>query len=128
MEEVISNIKSFGARVKENVEKVIQTTLNELNVLRDGDALMKLDEVKQKTIGFTILSSENPESRMIQLGITAIRTGNPKTTNQIIKEIEGVSLADINKVAKNIFKKEKLSFTIIGVSSEFVSKLEALLN
>ena len=117
----------YAGTKEENVEKVIQTTLNELEALRNGDASMNLDEVKQKTIGFTVLRSESPESRMIQLGITTIRTGNPKTMNQIIEEIEGVSSSTINKVAKNIFEKEKLSLTILGLSREFVPKVGTLL-
>jgi predicted Zn-dependent peptidase len=117
----------YAGAKEENVVKVVQTTLNELEALRNGGASMNLDEVKQKTIGFTILRSESPESRMIQLGVTTIRTGKPKTINQVIEEIEGVSLATINKISKNIFDREKLSITTLGLSREFIPKVEALL-
>jgi len=117
----------YAGTKEENVEKVIQTTLKALEALRNGDTSMNLDEVKQKTIGFTVLRSESPESRMIQLGITTIRTGNPKTINQIIEEIEGVSMDTINKTSKNIFDRKKFSLTILGLSREFVPKVEALL-
>jgi predicted Zn-dependent peptidase len=117
----------YAGAKEENVVKVIQTTLNELEALRNGDVSMNLDEVKQKTIGFTILRSESPESRMIQLGVTTMRTGKPKTMNQIVEEIEGVSMDTINKTSKNIFDREKLSLTTLGLSREFIPKVEVLL-
>lgn len=118
----------YAGAKEENTEKVIQTTLDELEALRNGDESMNLDEIKHKTTGLTILRSESPESRMIQLGITTLRIGKPRTINEIIEEIEGVSLATIMKTSKNIFARERLSLTILGLSKEIVPRVEALLD
>jgi predicted Zn-dependent peptidase len=101
---------------KQNVGKVVEVTMNELETLKQGLATEVLETVKQKTIGMFILGSESNQRRMHQIGVSTLRLDYPRTVNEIVKLLEDVTVDDIAQVADRTFDTNKMSLTALGMS------------
>ena len=110
---------------KQNVGEVVEVTLKELEVLKQGLAPDVLETVKQKTIGMFILGSESNQMRMHQIGVSTLRLDNPRTVDEIVQLLEAVTVEDIARVADQTFNINKASLTALGmpeVDSEGLEK------
>jgi predicted Zn-dependent peptidase len=115
----LSDVGAFSimaATSKANVEEVVSVTLNELDNVKAGLDPIVVETVKQKTIGMFILGSESNQRRMHQIGVSTLRLGKPRTTNEIVELLEAVSADDVTRVADVVFDKNRLSFTALGMS------------
>jgi len=108
------------------VEKLLEIELKELANIRKGLSMTKLEKVKHKTVGLAILRSESSESRMIQLGVSTLRRGTPKTLAEAITGLNVVDPESIKTFAENSFSKDSLSLTTLGLSKETKEKVDAL--
>jgi predicted Zn-dependent peptidase len=108
------------------VEKLLEIELKELANMRKGLSTNKLENVKHKTIGLAVLRSENSESRMLQLGVSTLRRGTPKTLAEAIEGLNVVDSESIKEYAENSFMKDSLSLTTLGLSKETMKKVDAL--
>lgn len=108
------------------VEKLLKVELAELAKLAKGLTKSKLERVKHKTVGLSVLRSESSESRMIQLGVSTLRRGSPKTLTEAIEGLRGVSGESIVECAEGRFNGDELSLTTLGLSGETRKRVEAL--
>ena len=108
------------------VEKLIEVELKELTNMKRGLSANKLEKVKHKTVGLTVLRSENPENRMLQLGVSTLRRGIPKTLTEVIEGINYVSNESIKAFAENNFEKDTMSLTTLGLSKETKRKVDEI--
>ena len=108
------------------VEKLLKIELEELANLGRGLTPSKLEKVKHKTVGLSVLRSESSESRMIQLGVSTLRRGSPKTLAEAINGLRCVARESIVKCAEDKFPREELSLTTLGISKETTKRVEEL--
>ena len=126
----LSDVGAFSIMAgtsKANVEEVVKVTLDELEKVKSGLDPDVVETVKQKTIGMFILGSESNQRRMHQIGVSTLRLGVPRTTNQIVELLETVTVEDITRVADAVFDKNRLSFTALGMSEADAEGLEKYL-
>ena len=108
------------------VKKLLEIELKELASLQKGLSANKLEKIKHKTVGLSVLRSENSESRMLQLGVSTLRRGTPKTLAEAIDGLNQVDLGSIKEYAEKTFSKNCLSLTTLGLSKETKAKVEKL--
>ena len=108
------------------VKKLLEIELKELASLQKGLSANKLEKIKHKTVGLSVLRSENSESRMLQLGVSTLRRGTPKTLAEAIDGLNQVDLGSIKEYAEKTFSKNCLSLTTLGLSKETRAKVEKL--
>jgi predicted Zn-dependent peptidase len=108
------------------VEKLLKTVLKELSALQAGMPEKMLEEIKHKTTGLFVLRSESSESRMTQLGVSALRQGRPKTMKAVIDGINSVDAETVRDLGFKTFQKDRLGLTTLGLSKETERKVEGL--
>jgi predicted Zn-dependent peptidase len=110
----------------EYVEKILKIELRELRALRGDLSERVLQKIKHKTTGLFVLRSESSESRMMQLGVSSLRQGKPKTLEENINGINSVKLSSIIELAEDIFAIDHLGLTTLGLTESTVKKLDTL--
>ncbi len=108
------------------VEKILKIELKELRDLKGNLSERVLQKIKHKTTGLFVLHSESSESRMMQLGVSSLRQGKPKTLEEVIEGINSVKLSSIKELAEYIFAIDRLGLTTLGLSESTVKKLDTL--
>jgi predicted Zn-dependent peptidase len=96
--------------------------------MKQGLSVDVLETVKHKTIGLYILSSENNRQRMHNLGVSTLRTGKPRSVEDVVDRLGAVTNEDIQSVAEEMFDSNKIAFTVLGVSGSEAGGLEALIS
>ena len=101
------------------LKETIQTILEELDKIKDNS--LKEDELrkaKEMYKGALSLSLESTLSRAFWLGDMILLYGKPSTFDEIKRKIEEVKLQNIQRMAQNIFTKEKINLSIVGPFKE----------
>jgi predicted Zn-dependent peptidase len=107
-----------------NVEKLLNTVTLELRKTKTELNTSRTEEVKHKMIGMMTLRSENTEARMMQLGVSALRDGKPKTFSEMIHGIGGVKRDQIEELAERLLCTDKVALTTLGLSNDTKKKLD----
>ena len=95
--------------------EVIDAIMSELNLLKEELVNDKeLKKAKEHLIGRMFLGLESSDSVAEFFVEQEILTGEQKTPQQIAKEIKAVTADDIKKLAKRLFKNEKLVASVVG--------------
>ncbi len=103
-----------GASPK-NVNNVVDLVLKMLTkVKKDGVRAEELARAKHQTKGGMMLSMESTSTRMSRIAKEQLFFGRNFTLREITREIDRVSLAQIQTLANTLFKQESLSVTAIG--------------
>jgi predicted Zn-dependent peptidase len=63
---------------------------------------------------------------MIQLGVSTLRQGKPKTINEVIDGINSVESDSIRELAEKIFAVNRLGLTTLGLSENTMKRVDAL--
>ena len=74
----------------------------------------EIDDAKSHIEGAFSLRLEASDSIAVGAGWSEVMTGRIETPDEYVKNIKKVSAKDLQAVAKDIFKTEKLNFAIIG--------------
>jgi len=101
------------------LKETIQTILEELDKIKDNS--LKEDELrkaKEMYKGALSLSLESTLSRAFWLGDMILLYGKPSTFDEIKRKIEEVKLQNIQRIAQNIFTKDKINLSIVGPFKE----------
>lgn len=112
-----------------NLEKSLQLILKEYQDLKENKVTEKeLQKAKDYLRGSTALSLESSDSQASFYAVQELLEGQIKTPEEKFKKIDAVTAEDIQKVAQDIFKPEKLNLSIIGPFGEDTKKeLEKIL-
>ena len=116
----------FAGTRKTNLREVVEIVLKEFEAVKLGLG-PKLEETKHKTVGLLILNSENTRQRMHQLGVSTLRSGEPRTVDEAVAKLNAVTDEDVCRVAEWLFDVKKLSITALGVSEEESEVLHGLI-
>jgi len=109
-----------GAKQLDELYETIQTTLATLK--RDGITEKELTNSKEQLKGSLMLSLESTNSRMSRNGKNELLLGKHHTLDEIIKKIDKVSNADVNKMAHQIFT-DSFSVSLISPDGQLPKSL-----
>ena len=115
----ISSFNIYAGIDSSKWRETIQPILEELNKIKDNN--LKEDELrkaKEMYKGALSLSLENTLNMSFWLGNRMLLYGKPSTFDEIKEKIEEVKVDDIQKMAQNIFVKDKTNLSIVGPIKE----------
>jgi len=99
----------------ERIEKTISIILNQYKLIRDKKINSEeLRKAKDLIKGRTILSLEESNEQASFYAFQELLENRILTLEQIFAKIEAVTAEDIQRVAKDIFRPEKLNLALIG--------------
>jgi len=102
-----------------NIEKAITTILKEYQKISQIKiSLKELKKAKDCVKGKTILELEPSDAQTLFYGLQEILEKTILTPEEIFKKIDKVTADDIIKVARDIFKPQKLNLALIGPFKE----------
>lgn len=105
----------YAGTSPKNVQNVIELVLNMLtHIKKDGVQANELTRAKHQTKGSMMLSMESTSTRMCRIAKEELYFGRGFTLKEIIREIDRVSLAQIQSLANRLFQQKSLSMTAIG--------------
>jgi len=108
------------------VEKLLGIEFRELDKIRKELSEKVLEKMKHKSTGLFVIRSENPESRMMNIGVSALRQGYAKTMQEVIDDINQVDIDTVQSIADKMFEGGQLGLTTLGLSRETEKKIRAL--
>src|SRR3972149_8952845 len=100
-----------------NCEEALKVTLDQIYGLAEGKYPIKDKEIrkaKEYIKGRTALALEDTAAVNDFFGERALFHGSIETPEEVLEKIEKVTIGDVVRVAKDIFKKQKLNLAIIG--------------
>ena len=99
----------------QKVEKAIKTILNEFKkIAQKKISPSELKKAKEYIKGTSLISMESSDEQASFIAFQELLTGKILTLEQKFDKIEAVTINDIQRVAKDIFKPEKLNLALIG--------------
>ena len=115
----ISSFNIYAGIDSSKLRETIQTILGELNKIKDSNLEEnELRKAKEMYKGALSLSLESTLSRAFWLGNRILLYGKTSTFDEIKEKIEEVKVKDIQKMAQNIFTKDKINLSIVGPFKE----------
>lgn len=110
------------------VEKAIKTILDEYKKIASVKiSRAELRKAKDYIKGSSLISMESSDEQASFVAFQELLTGKILTLEQKLAKIEAVSVNDIQRVAQDIFRPEKLNLALIGPFKDKV-KFEKILN
>lgn len=105
----------YAACVPKNLKRVLELTLEDMRTMKQqGATEAELAAAKLHLKGSILLSLESTVSRMSGLARQEYYFGRQFTADEIIAEIDAVTLEDIQNVAQTIVDPASLSLTLLG--------------
>ena len=105
----------YAACAPKNLKRVLDITLEEMRkIKREGGTAKELASAKLHVKGSILLSLESTVSRMSGLARQEYYFGRQFSADEIIEQIDAVSLDDIQRAAETIVDPESLSLTLLG--------------
>ena len=96
------------------IEEAIKVTLGEYDKITQGITSAELKLAKDYLKGKWALGTEDSQD-VVQLFVAQLLQENQLlTVEEIVAKIDAVTLADVKKVAQDIFVKDKLNLTVLG--------------
>jgi len=110
------------------IEKAIKSILEEYKKISEIKVSpAELKKAKEYVKGTTLLSMEASDEQASFIAFQELLTGKILTLEEKFKKIDKVTAQDIQRVAQDIFKPEKLNLTLIGPFKD-KNKFDKLLN
>jgi predicted Zn-dependent peptidase len=105
----------YAACVPRNLKRVLSITLEEMKKIKsDGATAAELAAAKLHLKGSILLSLESTVSRMSGIARQEYYFGRQFSPDEIIRQIDAVTLDDIHAVAQTIVDPGSLSLTLLG--------------
>jgi len=111
----------YAGTAKETVGQVVDLTIAEFRALKES--LVSEDELlraKNHLKGSLMLSLESTSSRMSNLARQELYFGRFFTLDEILASIEAVTREDVQSLARDFFRPEQISATVLGPLNGFV--------
>lgn len=99
---------------RENVEKCISAVKKEISRFQDSEMSgRKLHAAKKQLLGQLAISSDNGEAQCLSMGKSLLAYGRVSTSGETRKQIEDITAAEIQEMARRIFAPGKTSCLIM---------------
>lgn len=108
-----------GSAEAKNIEPLAKVVRSELIKLRDkGLSRKDLDMFKTQVVGVILLGTDEIENRMNSLGVNEMVFGRYRSVDDVVQEIQDVSLRSINEYIDKYFHYETTAGLIYGQGVE----------
>ncbi|MBC2850668.1 insulinase family protein [Cetobacterium sp. 8H] len=105
----------YAGTTHEDYKEVIEIIENELKDIREnGITAKELQKAKNQFLSMVTFGLESSKGKMTRMAGSYLNNGYVKSIDNVIKEIEGVTLEDVKELAQKIFDEKYLSRTILG--------------
>jgi predicted Zn-dependent peptidase len=102
-----------------NVGEALNVISEELDrVMEAGVTEAELERAKGHTRGALVLSLEDPSSRMTRLGRSELLSGEILSIDELVARVDGVTLEDVSRVARDLLRPESRVLAAIGPLTE----------
>ena len=96
-------------------EKVIELVFEEIRNLKTNPFSQKLiDVTKEQMISNFIIGRESTANLMTSSGASVLLRGFVQDTEEILKQIEKITIQDIQQVIEKIFIQQNMSVSVVG--------------
>ena len=94
---------------KDNLDKCVEATMKEILKLQSSPlSARKLREAKKQLLGQLAISSDNGETQCLSMGKSLMSWRMVTPDDQVRRSIEGLTAEEVQRMAVEIFDKEKL--------------------
>lgn len=105
----------YAGTTHESYEEVIDIILKEMKDIKENGITEKeLQKAKNQFLSMVTFGLESSKGKMTRMANSYLLYGDIKPIEEIIDEIEGVTLEKIQEVAKKMFNEKYISKTILG--------------
>jgi len=105
----------YVATDRANVNPVLETVHQEISKIYSGDLTSgDLAAAKDHLVGGIYLSSESPDNRMTRVAKNELIFGRYVSYDELVYNLEQVTVDDVVEVAGEIFKRSKVSICALG--------------
>ncbi len=87
----------------------------------------ELSSAKEYTKGSLLLAAESTDNHMVRNAQNEMHFGHDITLEEIIEKIEAVTADDIQELADELIRPEKMTFTLLGPVGDMESELEKIM-
>lgn len=105
----------YAGTTPEKYKEVIEIIEKELELVREeGITEKELTRAKNQFLSMVTFALESSKGKMTRMASSYLTFGYVREIDEVIKEIENVTLEDIKRVAKRLFDRKYFSKTILG--------------
>jgi Predicted Zn-dependent peptidases len=105
----------FAGTSPKQTEQVLDISIEEMRlILKNGVTTEELELAKQQSVASILLSLEDSAARAAVLGQCEMIHGRYIPTDETLAAIRAVTVEDINNLAREFFKTEKIAFAALG--------------
>lgn len=113
----------YAATDKKLYEKVTEALIEEIELLKKNRIPQEeLDFYRKQVRGQLLIAAEDIENRMNSLAINEMVFGEYRAVDDVIREIEAVSLADVNRYIDKWIDLKKMNIYLLGDISKGKTK------
>ena len=94
--------------------KALGAIMGELSAICDGFSERELDRAREYSKGRIMLRMEDTRSVVMWQGGQEILLNRVSTVDEVVKAIDAVTLDDVNRVAGDIVREDRLNLAIVG--------------
>lgn len=117
----------YAGTGRQNIERVLRSVAGELKRLKqDAVSAEELRRAKDQMKGSLLLSLESTGTRMSNLARQQMYFGRLFTTEEILASLEKVTVEDLQQIAKEFFRPEKIAATVLGPLGHFKLRRDLL--
>lgn len=109
----------YSALNVDNLEELVEVVLKEIDMLKSTKLdISALSRTKEQLKSSYILGLESSSNRMSAIGRNLLIQNKVFTPTEIIDKIDAITMESVSKVIDEVFKTEKLSFSLVGKISD----------
>ena len=131
----VKSLKDTGAFIvragvhNEKIVDAVDVILKELKKISQKKVgASEFKRAKDYLLGQTLLSLEDTAEHMFWLGESVVSTNKVETLESAIKKVRSVTMADVQRVAKALFKKDHMNLALVGpIKKDQEKKIQSLL-
>lgn len=117
----------FAATSPKQVEQVLDISIEEMRrITRNGVAPEELELMKRQSIAAILLGLEDSSNRAGTLAHLEMTHGRQISVKETLQKIEAVSVEEIQELAREFFRTEKIAFAALGNLNGLKIKRERL--
>jgi predicted Zn-dependent peptidase len=104
------------------IGEAVRIILKELRKTAQKDVTEpEFKRAKEFYLGQMELGLENSMNHMLWIGESAVSLGRCRTPEEVLRAVRKVSIGDLKRVARNVFKSEHLNLAVVGPHREALS-------
>ena len=95
-------------------QKSLAAIMGQLSAMREGFSERELDKAREYSKGRIMLRMEDTRSVAMWQGGQELLLNQVSTVDEVVSAIEGVTLEDVNRVARELVDEKRLNLAIVG--------------